>query len=103
MNVIDFADRLDALAAIVHTLRAVFPSVEVWAEITTPDPDARLVFIVLAAETPSASSQITGAPPDLLPAGRLSAGAVDALVARRDPPVLTDDYAPIDRLLGRLD
>lgn len=103
MNVVDFADRLDALAAIVRTLRAVFPTVEVWAEITTPDPRARLVFIVLAADTPSAFSQITGAPPDLLPAGRLSPGAVDALVDRRDPPVLTDDYAPIDRLLGRLD
>jgi predicted membrane-bound spermidine synthase len=103
MNVIDFADRLDALAAIVRTLRAVFPSVEIWAEVTTPDPASRLVFIVLAAETPSAFSQITGAPPDLLPAGRLSANAVDALVARRDPPILTDDYAPIDRLLGRLD
>lgn len=103
MNVIDVADRLDALPAIVRKLRAVFPRVEAWAEVTTPDPDARLDFIVLAAETPSIFSQITGAPPDLLPAGRLSASAVGALIARRDPPLLTDGYAPIDRLLGRLD
>src|SRR3546814_1070793 len=58
MNVIDFADRLDALAAIVHTLRQVFPVVEVWAERSAPAPDARLVFIVLAGETPSAFAQI---------------------------------------------
>jgi hypothetical protein len=25
---------------------------------------------------------------------------IDRLVARLDPPVLTDDYVPIDRLMG---
>jgi MFS family permease len=103
MNVVDFADRLDALAAVVHTLRAVFPVVEVWAERTAPTPGARLVFIVVAGETATPFAQMTSAAPDLLPSGRLSPEAVDALVARRLPPVLTDDYAPIDRLMGRLD
>ena len=103
MNVIDFADRLDALAAIVRTLGRVFPVVEVWAELTTPDPDARLVFIVLAGRSPSAFDQLTSPPPDFLRSGRLSGAAVEALLARRQPPILTDDYAPIDRLLGRLD
>ena len=103
MNVIDFADRLDALAAILRTLRRVFPVVEVWAEIATPEPDARLVFIVLAGETPSGFSRLTSDAPDLLPSGRLSARGIDDLIARRRPPLLTDDYAPIDRLLGRLD
>jgi MFS family permease len=103
MNVIDFADRLDALAAIVRTLRQAFPVVEVWAELTRPEPDARLVFIVLAGSSASATGQLAGAPPDSLRFGRLSPAAVDALVTRRAPPILTDDYAPIDRLLGRLD
>ena len=103
MNVIDFADRLDALAAVLRTLRDVFPVVEVWAERAPPGPDARLVFIILAGETPSPFSQLVSPAPDLLHSGRLSAAAVEALIARRDPPLLTDDYAPIDRLLGRLD
>jgi spermidine synthase len=103
MNVIDFADRLDALAAVVLTLRDVFPVVEVWAERTAPEPGQRLVFIVLAGGTASRFDRLTSPPPDLLPSGRLSPAAVDALIARRQPPVLTDDYAPIDRLLGRLD
>ena len=103
MNVIDFADRLDALAAVLRTLRTAFPVVEVWAEIATPEPDARLVFIVLAGETPSAFSRLTSDAPDLLTSGRLSARGIDDLIARRRPPLLTDDYAPIDRLLGRFD
>ncbi len=103
MNVIDFADRLDALAAIVATLRRVFPVVEVWAEFATPEPGARLVFIVLAGATESPFTALSSPPPDLLRFGRLSPAAVGALVQRRQPPVLTDDYAPIDRLLGRLD
>src|SRR3546814_15414915 len=77
---IDFADRRDSRAAIVHTLRQVFPVVEVWAERSAPAPDARLVFIVLAGETPSAFAQMTSAPPDALPSGRLTPAAVDALV-----------------------
>ncbi len=103
MNVIDFAEKLDALAAVVRTLRDVFPVVEVWAEHAPPAADARLVFIVLAGETPSPFSRLVSPAPDLLRSGRLSAAAIDALLARRDPPLLTDDYAPIDRLLGRSD
>ena len=103
MNVIDFADRLDALAAVVRSLREVFPVVEVWAELAPPDADARLVFIVLAGERASPFERLISPAPDFLQSGRLSDQAVDALVARRDPPLLTDDYAPIDRLLGRLD
>jgi predicted membrane-bound spermidine synthase len=103
MNVIDFADRLDAIAAVVATLRDVFPVVEVWAELTRPEPDARLVFIVLAGATASPFNRLTSPAPDLLESGRLSQGALDDLLARRQPPLLTDDYAPIDRLLGRLD
>ncbi len=103
MNVIDFADRLDALAAVVRTLRAVFPVVEVWAELAPPAADARLVFIVLAGGGSSPFERLVSPAPDFLRSGRLSAQAVDTLVARRDPPLLTDDYAPIDRLLGRLD
>ncbi|MEQ8355988.1 MAG: fused MFS/spermidine synthase [Kiloniellaceae bacterium] len=103
MNVIDFAGRLDALAAVVETLRQVFPTVEVWAELARPEPDARLVFIVLATQSPSAFAQLLSPAPDRLRSGRLSAAAVDALIVRRQPPILTDDYAPIERLLGRLD
>ncbi|MCI5076413.1 fused MFS/spermidine synthase [Oricola sp.] len=103
MNVIDHADGLSALAAIARTLREVFPVVEIWAEPNPPGIDERLVFIVLAGRSPTAVAALDGPGPDFIRAARLSPRAVDALVARLDPPVLTDDYAPIDRLMTRFD
>jgi spermidine synthase len=103
MNIIDHVDGLDALASVVKTLRQVFPVVEVWAEPNPPGADQRLVFIVLAGDTPTSTSSLTGPAPDFNRAGRLSQDAVDALVSQRNPPVLTDDFAPIDRLMARFD
>ncbi|MAS03384.1 MAG: spermidine synthase [Ahrensia sp.] len=103
MNVVDHADGLRALAAITRTMRSVFPSVEIWAEPNPAGASERLVFIVLAGRSPSPVSAVTGPAPDFIRAARLSPGAVDSLVARLDPPILTDDYAPIDRLMTRFD
>jgi len=103
MNIIDHADGLRALAAIVRTLQGVFPVVEIWAEPNTAGADDRLVFIVLAGQTATASRLLTGPAPDFRRAARLSTQAAEALVARLDPPVLTDDFAPIDRLMARFD
>lgn len=103
MNVIDHADGLRALAAIVRSLRTVFPVVEIWAEPNPAGTTERLVFIVLAGQSPTGSASLTGPGPEFTRAARLSPAAVDALVARLDPPILTDDYAPIDRLMARFD
>jgi spermidine synthase len=103
MNIIDHVDGLRALAAIVRTLREVFPVVEIWAEPNPAGAGDRLVFIVLAGQTPTASGVHAGPAPDFTRAARLSPDAAEALVARLDPPVLTDDYAPIDRLMARFD
>ena len=103
MNVIDHVDGLQALAAIVRTLRGVFPVVEIWAEPNPAGAADRLVFIVLAGRTPTPSNAYTGPAPDFVRAARLSPGSAEALAARLDPPVLTDDFAPIDRLMTRFD
>ena len=49
---------------------------------------------------PTATAAVLGVPPDRLEAERMPAELVDGLIASRKPPVLTDDYAPIDRLTG---
>ncbi len=103
MNVVDRIGTLDALASVVATLRRSFPVVEVWAEETTPVPGERAVFILLAASTQTPFSRLDGRTPDWIRSGRLTPKAVDALVARRKPVILTDDFAPIDRLIGRFD
>ncbi|MCB1427042.1 MAG: fused MFS/spermidine synthase, partial [Notoacmeibacter sp.] len=103
MNVVDHLDRMRALAAMARTLKSVFPVVEVWAEATRPEPGARVTFILLAGKSETPAARVTGAPPDSMQFGRLSARVVEALIERTGVPVMTDDLAPIDRLMGRLD
>ncbi len=99
MNVIDHADRLEALAAIVATLRAVFPVVEVWAERRAAGPGERRVFVVLAATTPTAEALFRTRAPGPFVFGRLSERWVGELLEGRAVERLTDDHAPIARLM----
>ncbi len=100
MNVIDFTDRLDALSSLVATLGSVFPAVEVWTEQRPPDPSERRVFVLVAGAFSSSASRLVAAAPEPTAFAALAESFVDGLVARKDPVVLTDDYAPIDRLVG---
>jgi predicted membrane-bound spermidine synthase len=99
MNVIDHMDRLDALASIIRTLRAVFPVVEVWVERRPTGPDERMIFVVLAGATPTAQSVFSTKAPGPFEFARLSARWTERTLARREAVLLTDDYAPIDRLM----
>ncbi|MCB1342638.1 MAG: fused MFS/spermidine synthase [Pseudooceanicola sp.] len=102
MNVIDYQDRLHALGALVTTLQQVFPVVEVWTRAVRPEPGARLVFVLVAGDTPTPQATITVPAPDLETFGAMSDRWVQA-VAATSGLVLTDDFAPIDRLMGRPD
>ena len=100
MTLIDHADRLRALAAIVATLREVFPAVEVWTEMRPPLPGERRVFALVAEQTPSPVHGLTLRVPEPRSFGALDDSFIEGLLSEQAPPVLTDDYAPIDRLLG---
>ncbi|WP_417435311.1 fused MFS/spermidine synthase [Hoeflea sp.] len=100
MNVIDFPERLQALGAIAATLQSVFASVEIWTEESPPVPGEQRVFVLVAADRPTAFSAITAAAPDPTRFAAMAQSFTDRLVARSSPARLTDDYAPIDRLLG---
>jgi hypothetical protein len=98
MNLVDHTDRLRALAAMHKTLGAVFPTVEIWADGEGFLPDRRSTFILLAADRPTGVAEIVE--PDL---GRRFLRAPPpalAHLAGLAVPLLTDDYAPIDRLMG---
>ena len=102
MNVIDYEDRLRALGSILRTMREVFPSVEVWTQATQPEPGSRMVFVIAAGNAPSDFDEFSAPMPF-----RMTFGALDdrfaTRIARTRGQVLTDDYAPIDRLIGRPD
>jgi hypothetical protein len=102
MTVIDYEDRLGSLGSIVLTLREVFPVVEVWTQAGQPTPGARMVFAVVAGSTPTPVGAFTAPAPDLMRFAALDDRFVAALAADRGM-ILTDDYAPIDRLMGRPD
>ncbi|MCL4676123.1 MAG: fused MFS/spermidine synthase, partial [Pararhodobacter sp.] len=100
MNIVDQNDRLDVLASVLATARAVWPSVEVWANPDHDPADNRRVFVLVAGEGPSGQSQIQSGTLFPLRAVRVAASSLDAIMDARHPIVFTDDYAPIDRLLG---
>jgi predicted membrane-bound spermidine synthase len=100
MNVIDFVEKLDALAAIHLTLSEVFPSVEIWTEAVPPEPGQQRVFVLAAAREPSPFDAFTVRAPEPTRFAALADGFAREVLSARDPFVLTDDFSPIDRLLS---
>ena len=100
VNLIDYTGRLDALAAIVVTLREVFPSVEVWTDATPPSGNERRIFVLLAAETDSPVSAVDVRAPQLKRFAALDERFLNDVIAAKGARKLTDDHAPIARLMG---
>ena len=100
MNLIDNVDRLDALAALIVTLREVFPSVEVWTAANPPTPGERRVFVLLASDGDSPRSVINTPAPEMTRFQVLAPDFVDNIVSGKEARVLTDDHAPLTRLMG---
>ncbi|MDU8911017.1 fused MFS/spermidine synthase [Aestuariicoccus sp. MJ-SS9] len=101
MNVIDYADRLEAVGSLVATLREVFPVVEVWTEARRPAPGARVVMVIVAGDAETPQDSLIAPSPDRTQYAALARGFVDRIAARGT--LLSDDYAPIDRLVGARD
>ncbi len=100
MNLIDSTDRLDALAAVVVTLREVFPSVEVWTAANPPRAGERRVFVLLASAQDSPVSAIETPAPDMTRFQVLDPGFVDTILRQKNAQILTDDHAPLTHLMG---
>jgi spermidine synthase len=102
MNVIDFEDRLEVLGAVVRTLQEVFPVVEIWTEAAQPAPGQRMVFVIAAGSDPTPLPGFQTRSPDPISFAALSDEMV-AQITGADDLILTDDFAPIDRLMGATD
>ena len=99
INLIDHQDRLQALFSMVLTLQQSFPVVEVWVDREQARASGRLTFVILAGQSPMPRDR-------LIPPGggqvylRWPPEDLAARVAEADLAVLTDDFTPIDRLMG---
>ncbi len=100
MNLIDNVDRLDALAAVLVTLRDVFPSVEVWTVAGSPQAGERRVFVLLAGASDSAVSMIDARAPELTRFQVLDNAFIDTILQQKDAQILTDDHVPLAYLMG---
>ena len=101
MNVIDYADRMQVAGSLVRTLRAVFPSVEIWTEARMPEAGERIVMVIAAGAAPTQANSFVTPAPQRTRFAALDPGFVDQLAAKGLE--LTDDFAPIDRLVGARD
>ncbi len=100
MNLIDNVDRMNALVAVVVTLRSIFPSVEVWTQSGRPEKGERRVFVLLAGAQDSPVSSIDTRSPDLTQFQVLSPAYIDTLIQQKNAQILTDDHAPLAYLMG---
>ena len=89
------------LMALVHTLQQDFPVVEVWVEMAQAQ-GRRVTYLVLAAEAPTEVARLASRRGPERGWARLPPEFVAARIAAAAVPVLTDDYAPVDRLMAHL-
>lgn len=100
MNVVDHAESLDALAAIYRTLKSVFETVEVFAEAGDVSSGGRTTFVLFASDKPSGIRRLIDEQDDDRLFARLTAKRLDRRIEDGRAVLLTDDHAPIDRLVG---
>ena len=101
INVIDALRAPAFTLSLVATLERRFPHVELWIDLAEIGPDEkRTTWIVLASDRPSGAGEIRarrGLPRIWVqvPASRLASTLPEGAII-----TLTDDYTPVDRLLG---
>ena len=99
MNVVDVVKRPRLLLSVAKTLRRAFATVEVWIDLEQARSGGRATFVVLAGSVPTPVDRMTS------PAfpGRAWYRFPDSLLRpmadKLKPIELTDDFAPVDRLL----
>lgn len=102
INVVESRREPRFLFAAIRTLQQSFASVEVWVEANELAESERLTYLLVAGARPSPTPEVTasvGLPRRWL---RLRDDQVRAKVAASGVPILTDDFAPVDRLLAHV-
>ncbi len=98
LNVIDGARRPLFLLASVRTLSAVFEQVEVWLD-EDQLAGGRVTYLVVAGRLGSGRDRLSGAGPEGPRWRRWPADDLARRIAAAGVPLLTDDFAPVDRLM----
>jgi len=97
MNVIDSGSHPRLALSILETLEIEFPAVELWQ---SEGQGVRQTFVLLAASTPTPAAALHSRIDPDANWERLPPSQIAALKRTAAPLVLTDDFAPVDRLIG---
>lgn len=102
LNVVDNGANPAFLFSLIKTLKLDFGVVEAWAEEGEMGAQGRVTFVVLASEKPSKLGVLEAKYGINRKWFRLAAKNLMARVVDKNVPVLTDDFAPVDRLMAPL-
>jgi MFS family permease len=100
INVIDQSEEPLFTFALARTMLQDFPHVEIWLDDESRRRGGRVTFVVLGLTEPSPGAMVQVAHPMPRRWLRWPDADLKAQIAAFDPPVLTDDYAPVDRLMA---
>ncbi len=100
MNVVDHANSLQALFAVYVTLKAVFAHVDVFVEEGDLASGGRTTFVLFASDTAGTIDKADDPRDPNSSFVRLPADKLRARIAKQGAVLLTDNYAPIARLVG---
>jgi len=90
------------LYSLVRTLAEDFSSVDVWFDATDATGGKRSTYVVVASDSPAPLSSLSATTGDSRTWVRSPYTLLAPRVAQAGVPVLTDDYAPVDRLLSHV-
>jgi len=100
MNVVDTFPDPRLIKAIVKTLREVFSHVDVWMEGMPEHP--RVTFVLTASDGPRLPETVTARAGFERAWHRVTEKLMEIGTKPDELPILTDDYAPVERLIAGL-
>jgi len=99
MNVVDYVRNPRLLLSVQKTLKQVFPVVEIWIDHNQAREAGRATFVLLAGSRKTPVPQLNSTQFPERTWQRIPARLVTKMSAKLQPIILTDDFAPVDRLL----
>ena len=103
VNVVDSFRKPAFLLSLVHTLQKRFPTVELWLDFqSVPAYDARVTWIVIATESPTPTGTFASEYGLDREWARAPIGRMKQIIGPENIITLTDNYAPVDRLLSQV-
>ena len=97
MNVVDSGAQPKLTLSIRRTLQSVFPTVELWQPF---GQGGRQTFVFLAAKSPTPKKTLYSRVDPESSWHRMTQDEIAKLAKTAEPLLLTDDFAPVDRLIG---